>query len=259
MDMGVWRYDKLGVVRGGSGTVETSSEKIAISENDVVFLPAGRSHRFVDDPAHPMTLMMVCFYPKAFEGVAAGSDAYADFVAEFPAFRPFDPRLSHRNFGIVSALKLMLFEQSRRRQGSDAVIWCETLELLVMLARSRRDVREENPAPGGKLFARTLSYLEDNFIHAVTVQDLADMAGLSYRRYTDVFKAHTGRTVNRYLTDLRFNYAVDRLLETGNIQYASLDAGFGDLAHFYRVFKARTGTTPRRYLAQAQTQARNNR
>lgn len=252
MEMGVWRYDKLGVVRSGSGTVETASEKIAISENHVVYLPAGRPHRFVDNPADAMTLMMICFYPTAFEGVSAGSEGYAEFAAVFPAFRPFDPRLSHRNFGIVSALKLMLFEQSRRRPGSDAVIWCETLELLVMLARSRRDVPEETPAPGGRLFARTLSYLEDNFIHAITVQDLADMAGLSYRRYTDVFKAHTGRTVNRYLTDLRFNYAVDRLLETGNIQYASLDAGFGDLAHFYRIFKARTGTTPRRYLAQAQ-------
>ncbi len=252
MEMDVWAYDKIAVVRSGLGMVESAACEFAISENHVIHLPAGVPHRFTDDPARPMTLMMVCFYPAAFEVVAAGRDAYAEFLTSFPAMEPFDPRDSHRNFGIANGLKLMLFEQSRRRAGSDAVIWCEALELLVMLARSRRELSGETAAPGGRAFNRSLAFLEENFIHAISVQNLADMAGLSYRRYTDIFKARTGRTVNRYLTDLRLDYAVDRLLETGNIQYASLDAGFGDLAHFYRVFKARMGTTPKRYLAQVQ-------
>ena len=251
MEMGTWNYDKVCVVRGGKGHIETPDKKIAISDDNVVYLPAGHTHRFVDNPDDPMILMMICFYPSVFDGLASGRSAFTEFVAAFPAFQAFDPRRTHRSIGIADALKLMLFEQSRGRTGYDAVIWCEALELLVMLTRSYREVENlVEVASGGRAFARSLAYLEDNFIHPVGVQDLADIAGLSYRRYTDVFRLETGRTVNRYIGDLRFDYAVERLLETGNIQYASIDAGFGDLAHFYRVFKARMGTTPRRYFLQ---------
>jgi AraC-like DNA-binding protein len=43
-------------------------------------------------------------------------------------------------------------------------------------------------------------------------------------------------------------FAQKRLLETGNVLFSALDAGFGDLSNFYRVFKKETGLTPRQYI-----------
>ncbi|MGH9903273.1 MAG: helix-turn-helix domain-containing protein [Pyrinomonadaceae bacterium] len=77
---------------------------------------------------------------------------------------------------------------------------------------------------------------------------MATLANLSYRRYTEQFKLSMGKTVTRYLSEMRVEYAKRIMLETGDIMYAAFESGFGDLAHFYRVFKKTTGSTPKRFI-----------
>ncbi|MFL5263636.1 MAG: helix-turn-helix domain-containing protein, partial [Anaeromyxobacteraceae bacterium] len=58
----------------------------------------------------------------------------------------------------------------------------------------------------------------------------------------------TGQTVTQYLAERRVDYAKRLMLETDDILFASAEAGFGDLTHFYRVFKRLTGLTPKQFI-----------
>lgn len=97
-------------------------------------------------------------------------------------------------------------------------------------------------------FEASLAYIQTHVGRRVGVGELACIAGLGRRQYAEVFRRRTGQSVARYVRNVRIRFAQGRLLETGDILQASLDAGFADLSNFYRVFKTEFGMTPRQYI-----------
>jgi len=249
MEMGKWAFDKLCFIRQGRGSVESETFKKQLEADQIVFLPAGIAHRFADDPANPITLIMICFYPDDLRSVPGLAGGYTYFRSAFAGFEPLGSNQTHRRAAIMASLQRMVFEQTTARQGFESVIWGLLAHLLVMLARSATESSaQEELSQSAQAFARTLDFLEERFTEPVQIKDLAAMAGLSYRRYTTLFKQSKGMTVNAYLTSIRIEFAKKRLLETGNVLFSALEAGFGDLSHFYRVFKQATGQTPKSFI-----------
>jgi AraC-like DNA-binding protein len=249
MAMGEWDFAKLCFIRQGSGRLLANGSNTALEKGDVLFLPAKESHRFADDPSDLMTLIMVCFHPNDLQfvpGIAAG---YQYFRSVFAAMRPLSTAQTHRKSAIYSSLQRMVFEQTTAREGHEAVNWGLLVQLLILLARTANETASlMQLAKGAQAFARTLDFLDEQFTEQIQIKDLAAMAGVSYRRYTTLFRDAKGETVNTYVTRLRVEFAQKRLLETGNVLFSALDAGFGDLSNFYRVFKKETGLTPRQYI-----------
>lgn len=254
MDMGIWDFDKLCLIRQGQGVLEfanseTGEHKVPLREGHILHVPAHTRHRFTDHPDDPISLMMVCFYPETLSDNATTAQTYQAFLSEIDAFIPFDLRQTHRHTTLLEAFRRMIFEQSRGYRGYEAVLWATFIQILVALMRSHLEVRSRPPSSTqAPAFAQTLEYLEDQFTNPIFIQDLADMAGLSYRRYTTLFKQAKGETVNSYLTRLRIDYAKQRLVESGNVLFSAYESGFGDLSHFYRMFKKQTGKTPKQYI-----------
>ena len=150
----------------------------------------------------------------------------------------------------TSAAYRQIVEQMQSREGSDPVILSQLIELLVFAARTYAEHRELSPTDtGAAAFAGSLQYLDDNFYKPIKIEDLAALANMSYRTYTEQFKRRTGKTVTQYLTERRVEYAKRLMLETDDIPFASAEAGFGDLTHFYRVFKKFAGVTPKQFIS----------
>ncbi len=249
MEMGEWAFDKLCFIRRGSGQLWTKTSSTRLNTDDVLFLPAGEAHRFADDPSDPVTLMMVCFHADTLQAVPDLAAGYRYFRSVFVAMRPLSMLQTHRRAAIHSSLQRMAFEQTTARVGHEAAIWGLLIQLLIALARTASEAASlAELAKGAQAFTRTLDFLDERFTEEVQIKDLAAMAGISYRRYTTLFREAKGETVKAYITRLRVEFAKKRLLETDNVLFSALDAGFGDLSHFYRVFKQVTGLTPRQYI-----------
>ena len=83
----------------------------------------------------------------------------------------------------------------------------------------------------------------------VTVEVIAEQAGLSPSRLTRLFKAQTGMTLTRF----RQRQQIERFLDLfgqgrrRSLQEAALDAGFGSYPQFHRVFKSFLGISPAEY------------
>lgn len=256
MEMDEWDFHKLCAIVKGNGFIETKNSMVPISGNQLIYLPAHVPHRFLDKRGDPLTLVMVCFYDHAFSGNAAALEVLSLFRQHFPALSAFDLSDNYGRLKIKNSFRAMLIEHMQRREGSPAALWCQLAELLIFLTRVSKDQRKLLATdPGAMAFAGSLYFINKNFYRPIKVEELAILANLSYRRYTEQFKRSTGKTVTQYLSEIRVEYAKRVMLETGDIVYAAFESGFGDLAHFYRVFKKTTGSTPKRFISSQRLQA----
>lgn len=232
----------------GRGHVECSDRVMALRRDSLFLIPAGFDCRLVDDATSPLTLLLAIFTPA----VVQQSAPLAELLAMLPP--PVDGQLSigilnsYRREAVRSAFKRMLLEQSRGAIGAAAMLHVGLVELLIHLLRAEPGRAEL--ATRAESIAGTLEYLDDYFHTAIGVNDLAQMCGISGRRYSELFKRKTGKTVVQYLNEKRIAYAKERLVESKRIAFAAFAAGFGDVPHFYRVFKKVAGMTPGQYLEQ---------
>jgi AraC family transcriptional regulator len=121
-----------------------------------------------------------------------------------------------------------------------------TLRLLV---QPKTAAQRPLPQPSARLrseLQRALDYIHDNLETGMSLQEVADAAGLSVHHFAHLFKESIGETPHRYVIRQRVERA-RRLLEQGDLSLAevALAVGFYDQAHFTNNFKRLTGTTPR--------------
>jgi AraC-like DNA-binding protein len=249
MELVAQEFVHLYFVRGGRGFIETRGGLLPVRENQLVYVPAGVAQRPVDDPRDPLTVIILCFYESVFGEGTPAAEALRLFARCFPALEPFKVGDNYTRLEVRKRLRALFAEQLRPREGGDAVTLAHLIELLVFLARASAEQQSHSPAdPGAAAFAGSLQYLDENFYLPLKIEELAALANMSYRTYTEQFKRRTGRTVTRYLAERRVDYAQRLMLETDDILFASNEAGFGDLTHFYRVFKKLTGVTPKQFI-----------
>ncbi|HYG79189.1 MAG TPA: AraC family transcriptional regulator [Pyrinomonadaceae bacterium] len=257
MELVAQEFHHLYVVREGRGFIETEHERLPIREHQLVHVPPRTAHRPVDDPDAPLTLIILCFYESVFGDCTSAVEGLRLFQRDFPALTPFKVADNYTRLEVRNRLKALFVEQMQQKEGSRSVVLSQLIELLVFLARTYAEHRGLSPSdPGAAAFTGSLQYLDDNFYRPVKIEDLADLANMSYRNYTDQFKRRTGKTVTQYLAERRVEYAKRLMLETDDILFASAEAGFGDLTHFYRVFKKLTGVTPKQFIAGRRHSAR---
>lgn len=91
-------------------------------------------------------------------------------------------------------------------------------------------------------------YIEQNFQDKISVDQLADMSGISRRSFERRFKKATTNTVAEYIQRVKIE-AVKKDLETSdkNINEAMYDVGYNDTKAFRGTFKRITGLSPIQY------------
>lgn len=99
-------------------------------------------------------------------------------------------------------------------------------------------------------FERIREYLHDNYMHPVTLDELAAVVALSPYHFQRQFKAHYHVTPHQMLMAIRLWYA--KLFLTKGVPAAQVAAmsGLTDQSHLTRAFSQRYGITPVRYQKQ---------
>jgi len=135
------------------------------------------------------------------------------------------------------------------RLGGGITVRAMAAQTLVLLARLPAQ------AGGAEASARVAAVrreIEETFYDEWDLDRAAARAGLSRRRFTDLFRAAAGRTFWAVLNDLRLAHAAT-LLQRGehSIMGVMFSCGFNDVSHFYRMFRQRYGAAPRAWLARS--------
>lgn len=151
--------------------------------------------------------------------------------------------------GVYAAIDLSLY-LVEKFCGHDVALKCAK-SLLVSMPRSRQSgysvLPLSRPHSDDKI-RQAEEYLQKHFDHDVSIDGLADRAGMSPRNFIRRFKAATGCLPGAYAQTLRIS-AAKELLEQGvaSIQAVCAKSGYEDIAFFRNLFKRHTGMTPAEY------------
>jgi len=94
----------------------------------------------------------------------------------------------------------------------------------------------------------SLGYIVENFRNEILLDKVAAVANMSPNAFCKYFKRVTNKTFMETVIEYRINFAVRQLLSTDKaVADISMESGFGDISHFYKLFKKRMKTSPLNY------------
>lgn len=95
---------------------------------------------------------------------------------------------------------------------------------------------------------KVYTYVTDNFLEEISLEEAADAAGLSATGFCRFFKRYNNKTFINYVNEVRVEHACHLLREKDiavtEVCYAS---GFNNFSNFSRRFNSFTGLSPRQY------------
>ncbi|MBW6439621.1 helix-turn-helix domain-containing protein [Actinoplanes hulinensis] len=115
-------------------------------------------------------------------------------------------------------------------------------------------VHDQPPTPRGSELEPVLKWMQDNADRALSLDDIAEQAGMSCRTLNRRFREQTGTTPLQWLLRARIRQAQYLLEATDHsIERIAGQAGFGSSTAFRDRFKKVVGTSPHAYRAAFQT------
>lgn len=102
---------------------------------------------------------------------------------------------------------------------------------------------------------KALTCMHSEYMHRITIQEIADRLGLDRSYFYSVFTDRMGMSPSDYLIQLRLTKAAELMLvhnERPSIAAASV--GYDDLFHFSKIFKKHYGMSPRNYIHEMKNQ-----
>ncbi|WP_230679854.1 AraC family transcriptional regulator [Pontibacter rufus] len=117
---------------------------------------------------------------------------------------------------------------------------------LIMLSSMgfQADIAETENERLNAIYEYTLSH----FKQKITLEEIADIAGLIPNSFCRYFKDMTGKTFSRFVTEIRVGYACKLLVDNKmSIKQLCYESGFSNFNSFHKSFKQIVDKTPQTY------------
>ena len=162
-------------------------------------------------------------------------------------FSPDRPVISA---GSSDELKRMLLRVYERRGNRPQEAAAMTGYLYVFLSRLMELSRSRsNDEPGLELVRRATIFVQENYSHPITVEDVARFAGVSRSWLYRSFQQCLSVSPTRFLSECRMDHAAQLLQSSQlNVSEVACSVGYDDPYYFSRVFRQRFHCSPRDYL-----------
>jgi AraC family transcriptional regulator len=106
--------------------------------------------------------------------------------------------------------------------------------------------RRENGRLSDRRLRQVLSYIESNLDQAISLRDIAGVAGLSVSHFKGLFRQSVGVPVHQYLIRRRVERATSLLRKSQlSISQIALETGFAHQSHLARHMRRLLGVSPR--------------
>jgi len=230
----VYAYHVLEYVAAGEGTAVLGRELHQLAPGSVFTYSPTMHCEMRTKPERPMVKYFLCF---------AGGSA-AKLLAR-AALVPGQVRRLSVHGEIRNVFEDLIREG--QHAGTHTREICGLLVALLLLKLA--STAEETRSAGGlarENFLRCKALIDAQAERLVTLEDIAEAAGLDTSSVCRLFRRFQGTSPYQYLLRRKMNLAAEYLVETGGlVKEAALRVGFADPYHFSRCFKAVHGVPPR--------------
>lgn len=143
---------------------------------------------------------------------------------------------------IYMTLSALCYEWSHQEPDRDAMILSLMHELFIKLSRS---FHAHNQPTGIRYLNIARAYIQKRYQYALTLDEIAEHAGISRSYLTQLFSQHMNRTVVNYIQAIRCDRAGYLLSSTRfPIIDIAIETGFNSRQHFARTFEKVYGLSP---------------
>ena len=145
-----------------------------------------------------------------------------------------------------------LYDMKKKKHqtfGSEQLLSTLIEGFLISLIRKYEFFGEESKRQNvGFEINEIIRYLDNNFLHKITIEELAFIFRTNRSTLCKEFKNATGQTIVQYLSNKKLEYAKDKLINTEiSIQELSDLLNFSSIPNFYSFFKKYLSITPVEY------------
>lgn len=162
-----------------------------------------------------------------------------------------DFRFAFRDAFVGACIDAMLGEAQVRGPKSEEFIRSVTDSLVLHLLRLSAGSAHTTPRASAPV-ERTRALIESSLSAGLSLEELAEEAGVSRSHFARRFRAETGVSPHRYQSLQRVEKAKAMLRESRmNLVDIAIELGFCSQSHFTQVFRAHAGLTPRRFREMA--------
>lgn len=248
-------YLEIAYINEGVGEHILNGRHYTVKKGDVFFIARHNQHNYTAISPN-FTWINCLFLPSAIS-----SDAFCENARDIVRLAAFahiselqtitaeniELHPDKDEFGFL--FKDMLREYNEGKSGSQEVLRHYLSVLCIKLFRRYASQSQELPKSDGLDYGQmVVDLLEKSSFEHLNIDEIAQKAFLSPRYFQSVFKKHTGRSLTKFLHEMRIEKA-KQLLETSDIPVNAvmLSIGYNDTKFFYTVFKRYTGMTPGEY------------
>lgn len=207
-------YYLIHYVFSGSGYFQTEQTTYRVSPGYAFLIKPGQITRYFADSDDPWMYAWVGFTGKL-------ADRFADLHPVFPT-----------EVDIFQDICDMADLEGARKPYLISKLFC-------LYARLFQDVsvREDR-------YQKIQEYIHLNYMRDLSVDGLADLAGLNRRYFSRCFKQQLGLSPKQYLTRVRVQQAAHFLSKGCSVGQVAKMVGYYDTLTFSKMFKAITGKSP---------------
>jgi AraC family transcriptional regulator len=226
-------------------TVTTNGETRTFSyrAGEIRFTPAGHSVAF--SWTNAVRLLILGLEPWLLEGIAA----------ELGAAIAFDPALNFRKLPRTHPISLLVRQlEGELGATAGATIMAESLARAIGVSVLREFAHLPTPRPAESAppvaVLRTVELMRRRLAGSLSLEEMAQLAGVSPFHFARLFKTATGHPPHEYLIRLRVDHAQEMIARHGRtLTMAAIaqESGFADQSHMARHFRRVLGVTPGEY------------
>lgn len=251
-------YIQIIFVSSGSGKIVLGNTERQIKQGMVSIIDGGSVFKVF--PLSPVIIYSCSFNPSLFgckaPPVCSIDDISTDKALSF-FFRNDDyDRVCSR----VPKIKLdavqrifndMVAETEAPSTAYQHIMRLKISELLIRLADTTFSEEDNPELRDVQLVNQIIAYIKNNYAKKLTYDDLTKMICVSRSKLFLMFKQITGKTIGKYIEDVRIERACMLLSTTNDTVFkVMLDVGYKDMKMFCKRFKEFTDMTPTNYRKQ---------
>lgn len=249
----VQEFYEICIVSKGSGYHVIEDTVVKAIKGDVFIVPPGRRHAFIGGDG--FNVFYIHLSPAFLEQYTPRMKSLPAFLALFeiePLMRVNGTKYRHLYLeeDKLNEILDILKEASPKHQIDISSMLIFESYIVIALTHLCREYENMQTLVGknannDKLLMDSISEIFENYHKNLTIEHLAQIAGLSRTSYIERFKAATGTSPKRFITERRISVAKDLLTTTRTpIVKIAEEVGFYDTAHFSKCFTAAVGISP---------------
>lgn len=241
------------LVKEGAAFIQIGKEKFHLTAGKGMFINSGTLHHILPAEEGLCLLHSICWHPRLSNGRddSIYQQKYTQELLKEHAVSHllFEDFIGHGANAILyfsDAWEKVLeepfgYEFDVRHDLSKLLLFC------CQTQRAKKQKQTEKELRIAKRMKQMMTFIKQNYQTQITIEEIADSAGISVSECLRCFRAVFGTTPIRYTRTVRLEHAAGMLRKGSSVSECSNLCGFEDMSYFAREFKKQYGCKPVEY------------